>query len=138
MRSILILLCLFSLACPGSSVTPELSDGSISDSVQNETGIDPDGNANTKDGGSLPDGTDLPIDITPDLPIELRRNLPRGAACVDRSECGSNYCADRVCCDGTCEAGPTMAGCWRCNLPGKLGECRFDQNSCAVDAGGTN
>lgn len=59
-----------------------------------------------KDGGGNPD-----VPVMPSL-----RNL--GEACAVNSECRSNFCVDRVCCQEACGA------CRACNLPGQPGMCR--------------
>lgn len=144
MRSILICACIFfSLGCPGSgSVIDETGDGGPGDSG----GSDVDGGVvGRRDGLGLPEGAalDAPadaIDAAADRRIDLgpdQLNQPAGKPCSEIAECNPGLnCFDGVCCDGTCmHPDPKMAGCWRCNLPGRLGRCTYDQPSCTIDAG---
>ncbi len=42
----------------------------------------------------------------------------QGETCSSNSQCGTNFCADGVCCDGACSG-----SCDRCNLAGTTGTC---------------
>ncbi len=43
---------------------------------------------------------------------------PRGAVCTKNSECASNFCADGVCCNVSCQG-----ACVSCNQSGRTGTC---------------
>ena len=59
-------------------------------------------------------GTDATDSVLPD------QGLPLGKTCATASECASGFCADKVCCDGKCDA-----ECKQCDQAGKLGTCTF-------------
>jgi hypothetical protein len=56
-----------------------------------------------------------------DVKAELKPNLGSkvdGASCVSASECESNFCVDKVCCQTDC-----AGACRSCAVPGKQGTC---------------
>jgi hypothetical protein len=58
---------------------------------------------------------DGPIDMLPDTGLVFRAN---GQSCLVDSDCWSNICADKICCDQPC-----TGTCQSCALSGKLGTC---------------
>ena len=66
------------------------------------------------DGRVDADGSTIPVD---------RGSKENGLACAAGPECMSGFCADGVCCEGSCKG-----TCEACNLQGSMGQCKPTPN----------